>query len=218
MIQPTRYIVDRKIIEKVSNFESTGKLSINEPTGDFFYDPWKIKSEFVGTEFETALKYLPGPIGEARLITLEPGRCYFSHSDIDDRYHLNITGDCSAIINLETGQSYFLKPDCIWYDMNAGPLHSAVNYGQFNRKQIVVRKLLQKNKLKSPIKIFIRVKGSNSRFVFDNTISPWLNYANKAGIISNFEHNMASLYFDVEEQYKKELEIIIPEQFDYAYD
>jgi hypothetical protein len=217
MIQPTNLIVSQDLIKKMSEFNSSEmKVAINEPTGDFFYDPWQIKPEYIGTPFEQALKLLPTNIGEARIITLESGRCYFSHSDIDDRYHLNLSGDCSALINLETGESYFLKPDGVWYDMNAGMLHSAVNFGQYNRKQLVVRKLLNRNSLTVPVDFYINIKGRNARFVFDNTISPWLNRANKLGIISDFETSLSNVYFKIDQQYIQELTTIIPNEFDYG--
>jgi hypothetical protein len=217
MIQPTNLIVSQDLIKKMSEFDSNEmKVAINEPTGDFFYDPWRIKPEFIGTPFEAALKLLPNNVGEARIITLESGRCYFSHSDIDDRYHLNLSGDCAALINLETGQSYFLTPDGIWYDMDAGLLHSAVNFGQFERKQLIVRKLLNRNQLTVPVDFYIRAKGSNARFVFDNKISSWLNRANKLGIISDFETNLSKVYFKIDKQYIEELTNIIPNEFEFG--
>ncbi len=219
MIQPTSLVISQELIKKMSEFDSNiMKVAINEPTGDFFYDPWKIKPEFVGTPFAEALKLLPANIGEARIITLESGRCYFSHSDIDDRYHLNLTGDCAALVNLETEQSWFLKPDGIWYDMDAGPRHSAVNFGQYERKQLVVRKLLTRNTLNFPINAYIKAKGQNARFVFDNQISPWLNRASKKGIITDFEHNMSKVYFKIEEKFKDELQSLIPDEFECSYE
>jgi hypothetical protein len=217
MIQQTSYIVDKKIIDEIASIESSGKLSLNKPTGDFFYDPWEIKSEYRGSAIEQALEVLPKPLGEARLITLESGTCYFSHSDIDDRYHLNISGDCAALINLETKQSYFLKLDGIWYDMDAGPLHSAVNFGQYDRKQIVVRKPLIKNNLKNPIEFTIKPRGLNPRFVFDNYLSGWLNRANKQKIINEFKINGSDVCFKVEQEFVKNVKKIIPQQFDYEY-
>ena len=213
MIQQTSYIVDKKIIDEIASVESTGKLSINEPLGNFFYDPWEIKSEYQGTAIEKALEVLPKPLGEARLITLESGTCYFAHSDIDDRYHLNISGDCAALINLETKQSYFLEPDGVWYDMDAGPIHSAASYGQYNRKQIVVRKLLNKNILNSSKLVCVKLGGINSRFVFDNTLSPWLNRANKTGIISNFKADKNQIEFYIENRYLEDFKKIIPFEF-----
>lgn len=216
MIQPTNIKVNLELINSMAEYnDNYTKVTINEPTGDFFYDPWRIKAEFVGTPFEAALNLLPANIGEARIITLDSGRCYFSHSDIDDRYHLNLTGDCAAIINIETQQLYFLKQDGVWYDMDAGPLHSAVNFGQHSRKQLVVRKLLNRNTLTSPTDVYIRAKGRNARFVFDNTISPWLNRANKQGIITDFETNLSSVYFKIEEKFKEELRSIVPLEFEF---
>jgi hypothetical protein len=207
--------VDKKIIEEIAKFKSNGKFLLNEPTGNFFYDPWQIKEEFRETVFDKLLKTLPSPIGEARLITLESGTCYFAHSDIDDRYHLNISGDCAALINLETNQTWFLTNDGIWYDMDAGPIHSAMSFGQHNRKQIVVRKLLKQNQLNNPLTITVTPGGDNPRFVFDNTISPWLNRANKTGIINNFSNEGFSIKFDIEENNLDIIKNIIPEHFTY---
>lgn len=217
MIKSTKYTINKSKLSEIENLNSTGKISINEPTGDFFYDPWKIKPEYAGTVFEEVLSVLPDNIGEARLITLQSGTCYFSHSDIDDRYHLNISGDCAALINIDTTESWFLTNDGIWYDMDASPLHSAVNYGQYDRKQIVVRKLLNRNKLKKATAVTITIKGPNPRFLFDNTISKWLNLANKQGIISNFSTDQTTVSFFVEEEHRKDLEKLIPESFDYEY-
>jgi hypothetical protein len=219
MIQPTNLIVSQDLIKTMSEIDATGlRVVINEPTGDFFYDPWRIKKEFIGTPFEDALKLLPENIGEARIITLESGRCYFSHSDIDDRYHLNLTGDCAALINLENGNSYFLKPDGVWYNMDAGLRHSAANFGQFDRKQLVVRKLLNKNILINPVDGYINPRGKNARYVFDNAISPWLNRANKNAIISNFETNLSKIYFKIEEKFISDLIKIIPKEFEYNFE
>jgi hypothetical protein len=216
MIQPTSYIVNKKIIEEIAEIETSGKLLLNEPTGNFFYDPWKIKEEFQETVFDELLKTLPFPIGEARLITLESGTCYFAHSDIDDRYHLNISGDCAALINLETKQTWFLTNDGIWYDMDAGPIHSAMSFGQFNRKQIVVRKLLKQNTLNDSCSVKIIPNGKNPRFVFDNSISPWLNRANKNQIITNFSTNGLAVTFDLEKSYINNLKEILPKDFIYT--
>lgn len=218
MITSTTYRVNRDVLTHISKIQFEGKLTVNEPIGNFFYDPWKIKKEFEGTSIEKALMQLPYPIGEARLIKLKSGTCYFSHSDIDDRYHLNISGDCSALINLETSVSYFLTNDSIWYDMDASPLHSAVNFGQYDRVQLVVRKLLKKNMLTKPIKVNITPAGTNYRFVFDNTVSPWLNKANKQGKINNFSTDGNSIELNVDEIYVNELLEICPKNFSVSID
>jgi hypothetical protein len=214
MIQPTNKHVDKNLLDEIAKIDTDGKLSLNTPTGDFFYDPWLLKEEYKNTAIEKALNELPGPIGEARLINLESGRCYFSHSDIDDRYHLNITGDCAALINLETEQTWFLTNDGVWYDMDAGPLHSAVNFGQYNRKQLVVRKLLIRTTLKEPVQIQITAKGENPRFLFDNTVSPWLNRANKKKIIADFKPNNLSVSFKIEKSFIQDLKELLPEHFE----
>lgn len=217
MISKTPYSVSKDTLKTIANIEiDIFRESLNEPTGDFFYDPWVIKPKFAGSAIEQALEILPDHIGEARIITLESGDCYFAHSDIDDRYHLNISGDCAALINLETKESWFLTNDCFWYDMDAGPVHSAASFGQHNRKQIVVRKLLKKNKLLTPKNISISVGGLNPRFIFDNTISTWLNRANKDGIISNFSKSQNGVSFDIEENSINSIKQIMPSSFSYV--
>lgn len=215
MIQQTRYKLKKEILEEISKIEQNGKTSINDPTGNFFYDPWTIKPEFRNTALEYALSVLPGPIGEARLITLKSGTCYFSHSDIDDRYHLNITGDCAALINLETAQSWFLDNNGVWYDMDASYLHSAANYGQYDRTQLVVRKLLNNAKLTAPVCVKITPAGNNPRYVFDNTLSPWLNKLNKKELINEFSVNIDGVSFCIDCSAVKQLVDIIPNDFHY---
>lgn len=162
------------------------KLSLNQPTGRFFYDPWAIKPEFKNTIWEELLKMLPENIGEARLISLKYGTAYQSHSDIDDRYHLNITGDNrSFLINIDTQTMYPTFNDGCWYDLNAGPRHSAVNFGYEVRVQLVVRKLLIDNMLNDPVKVSL-TSDTDVRYLFDDTISPLLNRWNKTGFITEF--------------------------------
>lgn len=218
MITATTYLVNRDILTYMSEIQFKDKLAVNEPVGNFFYDSWKIKQDFAGTAIEQALTKLPYPIGEARLIKLKSGTCYFSHSDIDDRYHLNISGDCAALVNLETKENFFMSNDGVWYDMDASPLHSAVNFGQYDRVQLVVRKLLKKNMLNKPIKINITPAGTNYRFIFDNTVSPWLNKANKQGKINNFSTDGNSVELNVDEIYINELLEICPKNFSVSID
>ena len=52
------------------------RVPINEPTGNFFYDPWKIKKEYEGTVWADILATLPISVGEARIIVLDPTKCY----------------------------------------------------------------------------------------------------------------------------------------------
>jgi hypothetical protein len=170
------------------------KSTINQPTGRFFYDPWEIKPEYKNTVWEEILNSLPLDIGEARIIKLLSKQCYQSHSDIDDRYHLNISGSDSFLVDLDSRSLDEIVHDGHWYAMDAGPRHSAANFGQVPRIQLVVRKLLQLNELRNPVKIKLaatRLDNDDARFFFDQTVSVWLNRANKNKLISDFNYNTA---------------------------
>jgi hypothetical protein len=192
------------------------KLTINEPSGNFFYDPWNIKPEYQNTIWETILKTLPGPIGEARIIILSHSRCYQAHSDIDDRYHLNLSGTDCYLVDLDDNVLNKLATDLTWYRMDAGKLHSAVNFGRNDRVQLVVRNLLIDPVLKDPKKIeitFENLTEDHARFLFDNKVSPWLNRANKKMLISNFAYSRTSVTFDLENYALAELEELLPDGF-----
>jgi hypothetical protein len=88
--------------------------------------------------------------------------------------------------------------------MDAGRLHTASNFGRDVRIQLVVRKNLNRGMLKYPVHVKIVSNISNpddSRFMFDNQVSPWLNKANKLGMINNFNYTPSAVDFDVEESY-----------------
>jgi hypothetical protein len=209
MLQKTPYKISQKIIEESYQFlaEFTDfKTPINEPTGDFFYDIWKIKTKFKGTVFETLLSALPSNIGEARIVKLDSGNCYLQHSDIDDRYHLNISGNNCYLLDLESKQLHELVKDGCWYEMDAGRLHSAINIGYDPRYQLVVRKLLDKNSLENYRKIKIMPICDKPRFRFDNHVSPWLNKAAKRHIIQKFKARPDHVTFQIDAEYLKELD------------
>jgi len=220
MLIPTEFIVPNEWLKEANDhlLDIDHKLSINKPSGDFFYDPWIIKDEFKDTVWERLLSKLPKHIGEARIIKLEPGTTYMAHADMDDRYHLNIKSNQGYLINLTDNQMFLLEPDCIWYNMNAGLLHVAANFGSTDRIQLVVRQLLTKNKLKDPVPIIIRVKNKvvDYRFVFDNSISPWLNQANKKGLVTNFTFTNDIVTMDIERKELINLYHILPNIFEIA--
>ena len=114
-------------LKSLPDFEK--RIVLNQPTGNFFYDPWKIKLEFKNTVWEDILKSLPFNKGEARIIKLDPGESYLCHADIDNRWHLNLKGQQSYLVNLDDHVLYPTNADGFWYSMNAGKLHSASNYG-----------------------------------------------------------------------------------------
>lgn len=218
MIIQTKFIVDISLFNDACNQLPKGemKTTINSPTGDFFYDPWILKDEYKGIVWETLYNSLPVSKGEARIIILDPGQCYQQHADIDDRYHLNILGDSCYLINLTQEQIHLLSQDGIWYDMNAGFTHTAANFGRCARVQLVVRHLLTQNRLKDPIAVSIATTLDNTnhaRYLFDNTLSPWLNSANKAGIINDFSYSPILVKFNIEKDKLDFLKHMLPQEF-----
>jgi hypothetical protein len=218
MLTSTNYTVNPNLFQEVLTHLPDGgmKTPINEPTGNFFYDPWVLKNEYKDTVWEILYNSLPVSKGEARIIVLDPGQAYQSHADIDDRYHINIQGDECFLIDLVREQMHRLKQDGIWYDMDAGYHHTAANFGRLYRIQLVVRKLLKRHNIVDPVAVTIKTKMGNldhARYVFDNTISPWLNSANKAEIITNFSYSPSEVKFDIEKSKLEFIKNMLPEEF-----
>ena len=218
MLTPTNYTIDTTLFQEACSQlpEDVMKTTINRPTGNFFYDPWVLKEEYKGTVWETLYNSLPVIKGEARIIILDPGTCYTSHADIDDRYHLNILGDECFLINLVQEQMHKLTQDGIWYDMYAGFHHTAANFGRRARVQLVIRKLLKKNQITNSQIVSITTKLGNldqARYMFDNYVSPWLNSANKAGQITDFEHSIAHVRFAMDQNKIEDLKNYLPKEF-----
>lgn len=210
MIKETKFYVHAKFLNlaKTESIKFNGKTSLNSPSGDFFYDPWTIKKEYIGTVWETILNTLDVVQGEARLIVLQPGETYMAHADIDDRYHLNITGNNSFLIDISKQKMISTISDGIWYEMDAGRIHSATNYGEIPRAQLVVRKLLRRSKLVDPVHITISpvTKSYDYRYQFDNHISPWLNQLNNEKKINNFTYYEDKVEFDIDASYVSQLD------------
>lgn len=202
----TASIDDMPLLEK-------GKHDLTVPSGDFFYDPWVLLEEYKNTVWESIWNSLPIDTGQARIIVMESPSCYTQHADIDDRYHLNLSGDQDYLIDLDNQQMHKLVKDGVWYEMDAGRLHTAISVGEHTRMQLVVRKLLTRNVLNDSVSVKITAGGSNPRYSFDNTMSVWLNRASKNRTISNFKQSEASVYFDVEQSSLEELKSIVPKEF-----
>ena len=178
MIQNTKYTVPLEVIEGVmGDVYDIGKFDISEQTGSFFYDPWQLKPEFLGTAWETIWNSLPGDKGQGRIIILESPSCYTSHADIDNRWHLNLCGDEAYLIDLE----------------------KETMFKTHIRAQLVVRKLLPKNIINDPKRVRISGMEGNVRYEFDKHLSPWLNRAaNNQKIISNVKVVKQGIEFDIE--------------------
>lgn len=188
---------------------------LNEPTGSFFYDSWKLKEKYKGTVWQQVLESLPRNFGEAKIRRLDAGQAYICHADIDDRYHLNISGEHSYLIDLDRDIMHPTVADGIWYSMDAGWKHSAANFGNRVRFQLVVRQLLKHHTLTEPTSVTIvpAIDDYNeARYIFDSVISPWLNLANKNNWIDNFSYDNV-IKFDIEGRYLSELKSILPSEF-----
>jgi len=200
MIQNTKYTVPLEVIDGVmGDVYDIGKFDISEQTGSFFYDPWQLKPEYLGTQWESIWNSLPEPKGQGRIIILESPSCYTSHADIDNRWHLNLCGDEAYLIDLEKETMFKTVLDGKWYDMDAGVTHTAMNIGAHIRAQLVVRKLLPKNIINDPKRVRISGVEGNVRYAFDKHLSPWLNRAaNNQKIISNVKVVKQGIEFDIE--------------------
>lgn len=217
MIKETNIAVSPELYQRCGNClpKIDFKLSLNQPTGRFFYDPWEIKPEFKHTPWDEILQTLPPTIGEARLIKLEPGNCYFSHGDIDDRYHLNLSGRKSYLVDLDNNIMHALPNTGNWYTINTAIHHSAVNFGDIPRIQLVVRQLLNNATIAEYKKISIVLDTSKPdyRYQFDEILSPWLNLGCKSGIINNFTVVDSTVNFNLHSAFVNNLYAVADCQF-----
>lgn len=217
MLNKTNYTVPVELLqEALDNLpEDTYRITLNQPMGHFFYDPWVIKDEFKDTVWDRLLSAIQEPVGEARIIKLESGQSYWSHADIDDRWHLGLCGNESYLIDLETHTLHRTQQDGIWYDMDAGKLHTAANFGQVPRLQFVVRQLLNRSVLINPVAVEISKAEDvfDYRYQFDHVLSPYLNRINKLGIINNFSYRDDIVRFNIESSYVNELHTVVPKIF-----
>lgn len=219
MLTKTSYEIWESLVQNLLNSLPTDefKHTINSPTGRFFYDPWVIRPGFKDTPWERLLTTLPFAVGETRIIILNAGTAYRAHADIDDRYHLNLQSEFSYLIDLENNELHKIECDKFWYEMDAGRLHTAANFGRSRRIQIVARKLLTENKLILPINVRVGSPSHNeheSRFIFDSIMSPWLNRANKNKLIGNFRFLNNEVMFEIEKNQLENLKNILPRGFE----
>lgn len=221
MLTKLNYTVPLEIIQEAALLpdHEEFRFALNQPTGNPFYDKWELKQEYKDTVWDRILQHLPfDDIGEARIISLKSGTCYLSHSDIDDRYHLNISGDESFLVDLDNNQTHNLIRDGHWYVINAGRIHSAVNVGRYTRVQLVVRKLLTHGALTTPTDILLTPKidcKDTARWAFDRHVSNWLNAANKRNKLDNFEFNHGRVNFTIESSDLDSLVNCLPPEINY---
>ena len=187
MLERINTKIDAKSIFDITKQLPPGKNVLNKPTGDFFYDEWKLEDKWVGTPVEDLLSQLPNH-GEARVIVLSPGQSYCAHADIDDRWHITLDAEQSYLIDLDNNKNYKLEVDDEVYVMDSGRIHTATNFGFKPRYQLVIRKLLKRNTLQDSVtaKIELIDPPYNVRYLFDKSFSILLNKLEKAGKITNF--------------------------------
>lgn len=221
MLTPISKSVDKEIVDSCAMecLSMDEKLVLNRPTGNFFYDPWEIKEEYIGTVWEDVLKTLDRDIGEARVIRLIPGEAYTAHADIDNRFHLNLKGEQSYLIDLENTKMHPLIKDYQWYTMDAGRIHVAANFGSINRYQLVVRHLLKRCLDKKMISITVQPSKEQHdyRYKFDKIISPFLNRANDNLLLSDFGFNKDSVFFKLSEIALEDFKKILTDDFEVIY-
>jgi hypothetical protein len=203
MFSTTQYRIDAELLEEaIANIPNIDfRVELNKPTGNFFYDAWEIKDEYENSVWKKIIDTLPFPKGEARLIKLDPGTCYRSHADIDDRWHLSIVGEKSYLIDLENDQLYPTEIDCKWHIIDTSLRHSAANFGSKPRIQLVVRKLLDRCVLLNGIEISITLKKiiDDRRYVFDDMVSPLLNRLSKQNKMSDFRYEEFEVKMRIDE-------------------
>ena len=198
----------------------TESIVLNEPTGDFFYDKWMIKEFYKGTIWQQVLDTMPMSIGQARIIKMEPGESYMAHADIDNRYHLNLTGEQAYLIDLDEKIMYECTRDNRWAYMDASRIHAATNYGSIPRLQLVVREPLRCSR--QPVDLVNismepAYEQNDFRYKFDKIFSPFLNRANWANKLSDFAHTTFSSTFKLERELLEEFEKLITPEFKVTY-
>mgnify|MGYP001588280392 FL=1 len=204
------YAGAQEILDILPQLEE-GKNELSKPTGKFFYDPWELLPQYKGTALEELYNRLP-KAGQARIMLMKEGTCYSEHADIDDRYHLTLDAESSYLIDMDNRVMNATTVDDTIFLMDGGIIHSAANFGHLPRAELVVRKLLTHNKLKDPARINLTVRYDvfDLRYRFDMVFSPWLNRANKKGIIDNFEPiSETEINLDLEKKYIDEFKTLI---------
>lgn len=171
-------------------WDNEGRCSLNATDGHWLYDPYYTLPKWQGTEFDKFLKEFPYPVGETRLIKLEPAECYRSHGDIDDRYHLNlVASDQCFLVDLNNQKMHKIETDGYLYKMNGSTLHSAINFGGSVRIQLVMRIPLVR--YDADCDRYVNIKfidpPYNLRYLVDQHISPILNTFVKAGLLGFFD-------------------------------
>ena len=163
---------------------------------------------------------MPMSIGQARIINLAPGESYMAHADIDNRWHLNLTGEQAYLIDLDEKVMYECVRDNRWAYMDASRIHAATNYGSIPRLQLVVREPLRRSR--QPVDLVSismepAYEQQDFRYKFDNRFSSFLNRANQKHKLADFAHTTFSLSFKLERELLEEFEKLVTPEFKVTY-
>lgn len=177
-----------EIIHQTNSLSFESRLCLNQPTGDFFSDPWIVKEKFKNTPLGNILNGVDR-VGEARLIKLQSAETYTAHADPDDRYHLPIiTNPYAFIIDVENLKMYHLPADGKIWMMDTSLIHVASNYGGRERIHLNIRILLPKFK-DDHTGITLKIKGGNFDWKQESYIEimPFINRQIKEKNILGFD-------------------------------
>jgi hypothetical protein len=160
-------------------------------------------------------------IGQARIIKMEPGDSYMAHADIDNRWHLNLTGEQAYLIDLDNRVMHECVRDNHWAYMDASRIHAATNYGSVSRLQLVVREPLRRSR--QPVDLIsISMEAAyeqpDFRYKFDKIFSPFLNRANQQYKLADFAHTTFSVNFKLERELLEEFKQLVNADFKITYD
>jgi hypothetical protein len=222
MITKQIWVCPEGLIEQaLKEHPVTGEGTVlNEPTGDFFYDRWEIKELYKDTIWQQVLDTMPMSIGQARIIKLAPGESYMAHADIDNRWHLNLTGEQAYLIDLDNKVMHECTKDNRWSYMDASCIHAATNYGSIPRLQLVVREPLKRSR--QPVDLVSigmepAYEQHDFRYKFDKIFSPFLNRANQKYKLSDFAHTTFCLTFKLERELFDEFKQLLTPEFKGTY-
>jgi hypothetical protein len=204
--------------ELLEIFDSSKNKTIicTDETRNKYYEPAVLLDSFKGTAVETVLNTIPDAISLLAVIIQDPGDSYPIHTDIQDRYHLNIKSKHSYFLDFEKNRLIPIETDSKLYIMDTGIYHSATNYGNERRIQLGATKMLTPKTLKNPQDIVIEFLGNEKEqnFYFNYYIIPWMNRADKRNIVDRYVRPKNNkMFFTVEKDFLNEVENICNQYF-----
>lgn len=98
-----------------------------------------MNSIFKNTIWEETLMKLPGKIGRARIMIMNPGKGLDQHRDLEMRWHLALFTDPGCIAyDVESDTQYHIPADGYFYKLDARKLHRVYNESNIRRVHLVV--------------------------------------------------------------------------------